>query len=82
MQLYVGGTGKDHSWCLVSDCPFVIFNKEKREFIAIKTIEEVPNYYESDAIYEVYVWDSGLWHKVDFLALNQKYSKAVGFKSE
>jgi len=82
MDFYVGGTGKDYSWCLVSDCPFVVYDKKKNEFIAVKTIEEVAPYYESDAVYEVYALDSGRWNEVHFLALNQKPLKAIGFRPE
>jgi len=80
MEFYCGGTGKNHSWFLVSDCPFVIQDKKKKEFIAVPTVEEAAKYYESDATYTVYAWSGGLWNEVHFLAISGKPSKSIGFQ--
>jgi len=79
MDFYVGGSGKGHSWCLVSDCPFVAQDEESNEFISIETIEEAMKYYEQDARYIVYVWNAGQWEKIHFLVTKNKPTKSIGF---
>jgi hypothetical protein len=77
---FIGGSGKDYSWCMVSDCPFVVRDKQEIKFIGVKTMEEAAKYHESDARYDVYVWASGRWEKVDFIVSNGKPKSSMGFK--
>ena len=43
---FIGGSGKDYSWCMVSDCPFVVRDKQEIKFIGVKTMEEAAKYHE------------------------------------
>jgi hypothetical protein len=79
MDFFVGGFGKDSSWCLVSECPFVVQDKKENTFISVETIKEAASYYESDAIYAVFVWNAGVWNEVNFLTTIDKPSKSIGF---
>lgn len=80
MDHFVGAFGKGNSWCLVSDCPFIVEDKKKHEFISVKTIEEAAKFYGSDGLYTVYVWKDGLWNEVHFLPMLGKPSNAIRFR--
>ncbi len=81
MEHFIGGLGKGNTWCLVSDCPFVVEDKKNHEFISVKTLEDCAKYYEQDAIYTVYAWNGGIWSEVHFLTTTDKPSKRdLGFR--
>jgi hypothetical protein len=66
----------------ICDCPFVVKDKETREFIGVKTIQELLEFHESDARYDVLAWTDGVWKEVHFLATSEKRTKSIGFNME
>ena len=80
MKFFVGGIGKDNSWCLVSEHPFMVEDKRDKKWIAVATLKEAASYYESDAIYTVYVWDTGIWKEIHFLTMSDKPASTIEFK--
>lgn len=57
----------------------MVEDKKEHKFIAVETLKEAAKYYESDAIYTVYVWNGGVWNEVHFLTTSDKPSKSIGF---
>ena len=80
MEYFIGGIGKENSWCLVSDCPFIAEDRRNNKFISVKTIEDAAKYYEEDGIYVVYAWNLGVWNKINFLTISDKPSTSIGFR--
>lgn len=81
---YLGGIGKDFSWQLVSDFPFVVFVEETNEFTGVPTLKEALEYLDS-ATHTAYAFSpwAVTWQKIDFAAEGKEPSKpAIGFTTD
>jgi hypothetical protein len=78
MDFFFGGTGKDYSWGLASESPIVIYDPQKNEFIALKSLEEAKKYEGTNC--EIYIWSerTGNWETTQFVLLAD-HPSPVGF---
>lgn len=79
MDYFFGGIGKDKSWILVAETPFVVFLEKEKEFIAVKSLQELRPHHET--INKIYALNGGTWEELDFLAFIDRPSAAIGFSS-
>jgi len=82
MDFYFGGIGKDHSWGLASDCPIVLLDNKRNEFIGLRSLEDAKKY-EVPFDGKIYIWSikTGNWEESQLVVLENRPAKVLGFKS-
>ena len=78
MQDYlVGGIGKNHSWRLLSDKPFIVWSKG--EFTAFESAKDAEAAVRFPLEERMYFWQAGYWHEIHFVVIGGS-AKSIGFK--
>lgn len=71
----MGGIGKNHSWGLLSDKPFIVWSKG--EFTAFDSAKEAEAAVKS-LDDRMYFWEAGYWHEIHFVVIGGSV-KSIGF---
>lgn len=76
---YFGDIGKGGFWGLLCETSIVVFIEEKKEFKALRSLEEAKQY--EDTRNTVYVWNAGIWQEVAFMVSLDRPAQAIGFST-
>jgi hypothetical protein len=74
---FFGDIGKGAFWGLLCETSIVVFVAEKKEFKALRSLEEAKQYV--DTANKVYVWNAGIWQEVIFMVSLDRPAQAPGF---
>lgn len=78
---FIGGVGKEYTWTLVSEHPFVVFNKSGQKFVGYESISEVTPFLDSSE-HVAYVFSERecRWKEIHFSTEGLGATKpAIGF---
>ena len=74
---YFGDIGKGGFWGLLCETSIVVFIEDKKEFKALRSLEDAKPYVDTGNT--VYVWNAGIWREVAFLVSLDRPAHAIGF---
>lgn len=79
MNYYNGRLGKDGDFVLASEAPIILWKQGMSEFIGLNSLEEAKRHLESEEDTRIFIWDDGIWKKIDFAVLTNRPTRVIGF---